>query len=31
VGDVPVIDSLADEIEAIVGDEVMVELRRRLT
>jgi uncharacterized flavoprotein (TIGR03862 family) len=31
VGDAPVIDSLADEIEAIVGEEVAVELRRRLT
>jgi uncharacterized flavoprotein (TIGR03862 family) len=30
VGDRPVIDSLADEIEAIVGEEVVVELRRRL-
>jgi uncharacterized flavoprotein (TIGR03862 family) len=29
-GDVPVIDSLADEIEAIVGEGVVVELRRRL-
>jgi hypothetical protein len=30
VGDRPVIDSLADELTAIVGDEVMVELRRRV-
>jgi hypothetical protein len=30
VGDRPVIDSLADELTAIVGDAVMVELRRRL-
>lgn len=30
VGDCPVIDSLGDEIEAIVGTEVFVELRRRL-
>jgi hypothetical protein len=30
VGHRPVIDSLADEIEAIVGTEVFVELRRRL-
>jgi hypothetical protein len=30
VGDRPVIESLADEIEAIVGTEVAVELRRRL-
>lgn len=29
VGDRPVIDSLADELTAIVGDAVMVELRRR--
>ena len=29
VGDRPVIDSLADEIAAIVGDEVWVDLRRR--
>ena len=31
VGDGPVIDSMAEEIEAIVGPEVFVELRRRLT
>ena len=31
VGDVPVIDSLAEEIEALVGREVAVEIRRRLT
>jgi hypothetical protein len=30
VGDRPVIDSLADEIAAIAGDEVVVELRRRV-
>ena len=30
-GDVPVIDSLSDEIEALVGPEVAVEIRRRLT
>lgn len=30
VGDEPVIDSMAEEIEALVGHEVMVELRRRL-
>ena len=29
VGDRPVIQSLSDELTAIVGDEVMVELRRR--
>ena len=28
VGDRPVIDSLADELAGIAGDEVMVELRR---
>ena len=28
VGDRPVLDSLADELTAIVGDEVMVRLRR---
>ena len=28
VGDRPVIDSLADELAAIAGDEVIVELRR---
>jgi hypothetical protein len=31
VGDRPVIDSLGEEIEAVVGTEVYVELRRRLT
>ena len=31
VGDRPVIDSLAEELTAIVGDEVVVELRRRLS
>jgi hypothetical protein len=31
VGDRPVIDSLGDELEAIVGPDVYVELRRRLT
>jgi hypothetical protein len=31
VGDRPVIDSLADEIEDLVGSAVYVELRRRLT
>jgi hypothetical protein len=30
VGDTPVIDSLAEELQAIVGTEVYVELRRRL-
>ena len=30
-GDEPVIDPLADEIEALVGPEVHVEIRRRLT
>ncbi len=30
VGDEPVIDSLSDEIEALVGPEVAVEIRRRL-
>jgi hypothetical protein len=30
VGDRPVIESLADELAAVAGDEVMVELRRRL-
>ena len=30
VGDRPVIESLADELAAIAGDEVMVELRRRV-
>ena len=30
VGDRPVIESLADELEAIAGSEVLVELRRRL-
>ena len=30
VGDRPVIDSLADELAAIAGDAVMVELRRRI-
>lgn len=30
-GDEPVIDSLADEIEALVGPEVAVEIRRRLS
>ena len=30
VGDRPVIDSLADELAAVVGDEVYVELRRRV-
>jgi hypothetical protein len=30
VGATPVIDSLADELEAVVGREVYVELRRRL-
>ena len=30
VGDRPVVESLAEEIEAIVGEEVAVELRRRL-
>ena len=30
VGDRPVIDSLADELAAIAGHEVMVELRRRV-
>jgi hypothetical protein len=30
VGDRPVIDSLADELEAVVGTDVYVELRRRL-
>ncbi len=31
VGDRPVVESLADELEAVVGSEVYVELRRRLT
>ena len=31
VGDVPVIESLAEELAAVVGDEVFVELRRRWT
>ncbi|CAB4601216.1 unannotated protein [freshwater metagenome] len=31
VGDSAVIDSLAEELAEIVGDEVYVELRRRLT
>jgi hypothetical protein len=31
VGDRPVVDSLAEELQAIVGTEVYVELRRRLT
>ncbi|MCU1498466.1 MAG: hypothetical protein JWM47_2419 [Acidimicrobiales bacterium] len=31
VGDRPVVESLADELEGIVGTEVYVELRRRLT
>ncbi len=31
VGDRPVVESLADELEAVVGREVYVELRRRLT
>ncbi|MGZ5410799.1 MAG: hypothetical protein ACXWDJ_12465, partial [Aeromicrobium sp.] len=31
VGDCAVVDSLADELIAVVGDEVYVELRRRLT
>ena len=31
VGDQPVIDSLADELRAVVGSSVYVELRRRLT
>jgi hypothetical protein len=31
VGDRPVVESLAEEIEAIVGPEVYVELRRRIT
>jgi hypothetical protein len=30
VGEQPVIDSLADELAALVGDEVYVELRRRI-
>ncbi len=29
VGDAPVIESLADELAAVTGDEVFVELRRR--
>ena len=31
VGDRPVIDSLADELQALVGEGVYVELRRRVT
>ena len=31
VGDRPVIDSLADELDDMVGSAVFVELRRRLT
>ena len=31
VGDRAVVDSLADELIAVVGDEVYVELRRRLS
>ncbi len=31
VGDRPVIDSLADELEAMLGSTVFVELRRRVT
>ena len=31
VGDRPVIDSLAEELEDIVGSEVFVELRHRLS
>jgi hypothetical protein len=31
VGDRPVLDSLAEEIEALVGSEVLVEIRRRIT
>jgi hypothetical protein len=31
VGDRPVIDSLADELRALVGEGVYVELRRRVT
>lgn len=30
VGDSPVLDSLVDELQALMGDEVVVELRRRL-
>jgi hypothetical protein len=30
VGERPVIDSLADELEAVVGPDVFAELRRRL-
>jgi len=30
IGDVPVVDSLADELSTLAGDEVYVELRRRL-
>ena len=30
VGDRPVLDAMADELEAVVGREVYVELRRRL-
>jgi hypothetical protein len=30
VGDRPIIDSLGDELEAVVGTTVSVELRRRL-